>query len=208
MTLSLAPSADRYRGVYQKPAPPVPPQAAPAEYQPSSSTISFGGPLPVPSQPAPAEYQLSELEKVLADDDRWLAQLEAVYEKACVTSDEGGDAEEVVVSLWQTACERMAVYQSLIGDAREQARGRFRRRFLAAVALRMDRLVELMRTMAVVWDDLELDTPDEIYESVWTIHIPFVARLRAMWNLFWSAIRHPLSETTIELKTGRVLYRE
>jgi hypothetical protein len=33
------------------------------------------------------------------------------------------------------------------------------------------------------------------------------AYLLAMWNLFWSAIRHPFSETTIDLSTGRVLYR-
>lgn len=34
-----------------------------------------------------------------------------------------------------------------------------------------------------------------------------LAYLRAMGNLFWSAIRHPLSNTTIDLSTGRVLYR-
>jgi len=28
-----------------------------------------------------------------------------------------------------------------------------------------------------------------------------------MWNLFWSGIRHPWRETTIDLTTGRVLYR-
>jgi hypothetical protein len=39
------------------------------------------------------------------------------------------------------------------------------------------------------------------------IRIPWWAYLRSMWNLFWSAIRHPFSETTIDLSTGRVLYR-
>lgn len=39
------------------------------------------------------------------------------------------------------------------------------------------------------------------------VRVPPLAYLRAMANLFWSAIRHPLSETTIDLSTGRVLYR-
>lgn len=62
-----------------------------------------------------------------------------------------------------------------------------------------------MRTMAVVWEEVELETPDEIFEVVWTITISPGAYLRSMWNLFWSSIRHPLSETTIELRTGRIL---
>ena len=160
-------------------------------------------------KPESAELRLAELEKLLAEDDHWLGQLEDLYDKACATADAGDDAaDEVVVSLWVTACERMTAYRSLVADAREQARGRFRRRFLAAVALRMDRLAELMRTMAVVWQELELDTADDLFEAVWTFRIPPLAYLRAMWNLFWSSILHPLSETTIELKTGRVLRRE
>ncbi|MBN9121798.1 MAG: hypothetical protein J0I06_22100 [Planctomycetes bacterium] len=156
-------------------------------------------------QPNSAELRIAELDELLADDDRWLGQFEDVYEKACAKFDEGGDAGEVVLLLWGTACDRMSAYQSLINDARTNARGQFRRRFIAAVTLRMERLVELMRTMVVVWQELELETPDAIYEAVWTIRIPVVAQLRAMWNLFWSSILHPRSETTIELKTGRVL---
>src|SRR5262249_17884970 len=67
------------------------------------------------------------------------------------------------------------------------------------------RLADLMRTMAVMWEELELETPDEIYDTGWTIRIAPLAYLRAMWTLFWSAVRHPLSDTIIELKTGRVL---
>jgi hypothetical protein len=160
------------------------------------------------TQPEPVELRLAELEKMLAEDDRWLEQLEDLYEQACVTADEGGDADDVVLSLWETACERMRAYQNLIDESREQPRSRFRRQFLAAVTRRTERLVDVMRTMVVVWQELELETPDGIFEAVWTIHIPFFARLRAMWNLFWSAILHPLSETTIDLSTGRVLYRE
>ena len=40
-----------------------------------------------------------------------------------------------------------------------------------------------------------------------TIQITSLAYLRAMGNLFWSAIRHPLSDTTIDLSTGHVLRR-
>ena len=49
--------------------------------------------------------------------------------------------------------------------------------------------------------------PESRSEAVETIRIPPFAYLRAMGNLFWSSIRHPLSETTIDLSTGRVLYR-
>jgi hypothetical protein len=156
---------------------------------------------------ADSAARLAELEQVLAADDEWLGRVEGLYEQACATYDEGGDADEVVYSLWDTACERMAAYQKLRDEARAQPRGRFRRRFVAAVTERMDRLAELMRTMVVVWDDLDLVAPDEIHVAVWTIRITAGAYLRAMWNLYWSAIRHPLSDTTIELKTGRVLYR-
>ena len=38
-----------------------------------------------------------------------------------------------------------------------------------------------------------------------TIHIPSIAYFRAMGNLFWSAIRHPLLDTTIDLSTGRTV---
>lgn len=47
----------------------------------------------------------------------------------------------------------------------------------------------------------------EYRELVSTVRIPWWAYLRSLWNLFWTAIRHPLSETTIDLSTGRVLYR-
>ncbi len=48
--------------------------------------------------------------------------------------------------------------------------------------------------------------PPEIGEPP-VVHIPWWAYLRAMANLYWSCLRHPLSETTIDLGTGRVLSR-
>ena len=47
----------------------------------------------------------------------------------------------------------------------------------------------------------------EVLPCVMTMPIPWWAYFRTMANLFWSAIRHPLLETTIDLSTGRVLYR-
>ncbi|HEY1191977.1 MAG TPA: hypothetical protein VGE74_30385, partial [Gemmata sp.] len=55
--------------------------------------------------------------------------------------------------------------------------------------------------------DLGLALPADLEPTVWAVRIPPLAHLRAMFNLFWSAIRHPFSETTIDLSTGRVLYR-
>ncbi|MFO0796506.1 MAG: hypothetical protein U0804_03455 [Gemmataceae bacterium] len=48
---------------------------------------------------------------------------------------------------------------------------------------------------------------EQLRAEVLTIRISPLAHLRAMWNLWWSAVRHPLSETTIDLSTGRVLSR-
>ncbi len=56
-------------------------------------------------------------------------------------------------------------------------------------------------------DRLPLGEQSDTESAVFVVRIPPLAYLLAMTNLFWSAIRHPLSETTIDLSTGRVLYR-
>jgi hypothetical protein len=71
----------------------------------------------------------------------------------------------------------------------------------------LDRLAEIARAVLVSRPELALSVPTDLEEVVWTVRISPLAYLRAMGNLFWSAIRHPLSETTIDLSTGRVLYR-
>jgi hypothetical protein len=114
--------------------------------------------------------------------------------------------ERMMSRLGDDACERIGGSQAVVDQARRIAHGRFRRRLVAAITSQMDRLADLMRTMAVVWPELELETPENITEAVWTVTITPGAYLRAMGNVFWSAIRHPLSQTTIELKTGRVLH--
>ena len=37
------------------------------------------------------------------------------------------------------------------------------------------------------------------------IRVGFVAYLRTMWSLLWTAFRHPMSTTYIDVKTGKVL---
>jgi hypothetical protein len=77
--------------------------------------------------------------------------------------------------------------------------------------LPMDRLssylVGQIRTLIVAHPELEARLPSDLADAVYTVRIPPLAYLRSMWSLFWSAIRHPLSDTTIDLSTGRVLYR-
>lgn len=64
-----------------------------------------------------------------------------------------------------------------------------------------------LRSVALLWPDC-LDTVSEGTRThVLSLTISPRAYLRSMWSLFWSAIRHPFSETTIDLSTGRVLYR-
>lgn len=69
-----------------------------------------------------------------------------------------------------------------------------------------DRIKEMVRLFVLTWPDLASRLSPEQLETVFAFRIPWWAYLRAMWNLLWSCIRHPLSETTIDLSTGRVLY--
>lgn len=160
---------------------------------------------PAPTLAPASAQRLNELEQVLAADDEWLRQLVESYIAACTAADNGDDVDEVVASLWIIGCKHMTEYQTLVDEASETGGGRFRCRFVTAIRKRMDRLSDLIRTIMVVWPELELETPSDIIEAVWTITITPRAYIRAMWNLFWSSIRHPLSETVIELKTGRVM---
>ena len=81
------------------------------------------------------------------------------------------------------------------------------REFASTTDTILQRFTELARIVLLSRPDLNLTLPPELEEIVWTIRLSPFAYLRAMANLFWSAIRHPLSETTIDLSTGRVLYR-
>lgn len=155
--------------------------------------------------------QSEEIARAVREADDALGALEARYGELCDIADATDQYDEVdalMLALWELACDWARAYQRLLVSARELPRGPFRSTYTRALSEQTERLVDLMRTMVVVWDELELETPEDIFETVWTFTVPPLAYLRAMWNLFWSCIRHPLSETTIELKTGRVLYHE
>jgi hypothetical protein len=81
------------------------------------------------------------------------------------------------------------------------------RQFVGRAEATLDRLVELVRAVLVSRPDVALPFSPRAERRVFTVRVSPLAYLRAMWNLFWSAIRHPFSETTIDLSTGRVLYR-
>jgi len=71
----------------------------------------------------------------------------------------------------------------------------------------ISRCVELARLVLVENPEWGLTLPGDLDPIVWTVRISPLAYMRTMWNLFWSALRHPFSNTTIDLSTGRVLYR-
>lgn len=115
------------------------------------------------------------------------------------SADLGADADAVWV--WPIACEllRKAV-QWRTGVAGARA---LRRRVDEAIGL----VAKSVRTLAVVWTESVGEVPEDIAGEVWKVRRTPLAVLRTMWNLFWSAVRHPLSDTTIDLESGRVLYR-
>jgi hypothetical protein len=68
-------------------------------------------------------------------------------------------------------------------------------------------VIDVMRCMLIEYPDWTLPVPDHLLAAVFTVRVSWRAYLLAMWNLLWSAVRHPRSEATIDLGTGRVLYR-
>lgn len=67
--------------------------------------------------------------------------------------------------------------------------------------------IDRTRLMLVEYPEFVDRVPADLEDVLLTVRISPLAYLRSMWSLFWSAIRHPLSNTTIDLSTGRVLYR-
>jgi hypothetical protein len=67
--------------------------------------------------------------------------------------------------------------------------------------------IRVMRTWILYRPEVLACLSPTVHAAVSDFRIPWWANLRSMWNIFWSAIRHPFSETTIDLSTGRVLYR-
>jgi hypothetical protein len=157
----------------------------------------------------PSENDLRTLLlKQLDDDDRFLDELDAYHDALWQTREQGKAVDDQLRSLWDLLCQRMRFYHKALERARTTARSAFRKLFLTELGERSERVADLMRSMVIDGPDLPFETPDDIYEDVWTIHVSWKAHLRAMWNLLWSALRYPNMKTTIELKTGRVLRRE
>jgi hypothetical protein len=184
-----------------------------------------------------AAEQVEEWAAVLHDDRNWLESLPdslpgelsaLVQELLASTRERDGKVvaaqasiEQVAAEVFQRALRLFQAYHSFASGVRAAnrearaiwltSRGRTRLRAWGGVAAELDTLIgrlrEVIRLMVVSLPELDLTVPDRLHADIWTFRIPPLAYLRAMWNLWWSAVRHPLSETTIDLSTGRVLYR-
>lgn len=119
--------------------------------------------------------------------DRW-------WEFACLTL------------LWMSAAPRVEGLLSRRTGTSTPDAAELRAKVDALRAYRSE-LRDLMRLVIVARPEWDLAVPEELQVELWTYRISPLAYLRAMGNLFWSAVRHPLSNTTIDLSTGRVLYR-
>jgi hypothetical protein len=132
-----------------------------------------------------------------------LEQFEPLFAKQIEAGEPIGFDESVIRLGWQADCCWLSLLLNVLHDYRSQLEAGT----VARLTTRANRVARFLRTMTTMWPEYELTTPDDIAGFVWTVRIPPLAYLRSMLSLFWSAIRHPLSETTIDLSTGRVLYR-
>lgn len=148
----------------------------------------------------------TEIGAMHAEAMKLLHTHEEVHESLLAEADAGRDVSESVAGVWANLCKYVEALQRATAKlALPHPPTALRSSAVRNVAEVTDRTAELMRTMLVAWPELEL--PEGIRDTVLTVRIPPLAYLRAMFNLFWSAVRHPRSETTIDLSTGRVLYR-
>lgn len=116
----------------------------------------------------------------------------------------------VVSTLWDFYCFLLGDLSAAAAEVRSATGGvapGYKRSLLAELDDMTDRLCDLMRYAVVAHPEWKLTVPDHLAATVWAVRVPPLAYLRAMATLFWSSIRHPLSDTTIDLSTGRVLCR-
>lgn len=69
------------------------------------------------------------------------------------------------------------------------------------------RIVDLMRTTRAVSEVEGLEVDSDLADEYRTVHIPAAGYIRSMLTLAWESIRHPMSECTIDLETGKVVAR-
>jgi hypothetical protein len=126
------------------------------------------------------------------------------------------DRLKLIHEAWHDViCDSIRAVVKLLSETRDEQSKSFGfpwcfgqlREVTRAESIVLDQLIELARTLLIRRPEFDLVLPADLEATVWTVRISPLAYLRAMGNLFWSAIRHPLSETTIDLSTGRVLYR-
>jgi hypothetical protein len=170
------------------------------------------------SQPNALNFQVAKacqiLEQELKETEQWINELFTLYDILCQSAEVEIDTDRVsqtAKDFWDHTCSSLALCQKWLIRAKQLPTAlnitihSSRNKFIAGRKHSIETLADLIRTMYVVWDDLDLIVPEEIADSVWTIRISPLAYARAIWNLFWSCLLHPFSETTIELKTGRTL---
>ncbi len=150
------------------------------------------------SQPAST---LTAAEFALAAERLADAAADLPEDPAEIAQDEWHLGRQVIISLLQ---------QHLLMDGQPGFRtvlsAGMTQKQVAAVDRVQTECSRVLRLWLVYRPELVDEIPSEVTEFVLTFRIPWWAYLRAMWNLLWSCVRHPLSETTIDLSTGRVLY--
>lgn len=162
------------------------------------------GTLPGPADEWPTGEEPSALERLRVAGPRLVAQTTDLFDRMDRRADAG-----LIPDLWDFSCGMLEDWSALA----EEVRAANPRSlpdgpaFLAELDDLIDQLIDQMRYVIVSHPEWDLAVPDHLSAVVWTFRIPTLSYLRAMANLFWSSIRHPLSETTIDLSTGRVLYR-
>lgn len=90
-------------------------------------------------------------------------------------------------------------------DLSPQRKRQARNRERARAALRV-RLEKAARALSSMLADLDTDNGASA-SSRGAVKIPLRGYLRTMAAIAWNALRHPLSTTTIDLLTGRVIAR-
>lgn len=169
------------------------------------------GELAAPSEKANADEALRLL-------DRWLDELAEACDQLQTHADrddgpDAGEPQPEVEALWGVVCDALRIAVQTQSRLAGTARGFWSRRppdvaaAIGRLADEIEQLIDLIRYVQIVRPDWGLDVPDDLAELVWTVRVSPQAYLRTMWSLFWSAIRHPLSDTTIDVSTGKVLYR-
>jgi hypothetical protein len=69
-------------------------------------------------------------------------------------------------------------------------------------------VADIMRAIRLTCPEVDLEVKEAAIEDYSTIRIPPLGYLKSVWAVFWNAVRHPFTETDINLYTGEVMARE